>query len=58
MTTEDFNLLIEECSKVIPGFYQQAIWRLIDGEEPDSTCITVELQVNLREQDNHLARRR
>lgn len=52
MTTEEFNLLIEECSKEIPDFYDQAIWRLIDGEEPNSTCITVELQVNLREQDN------
>ncbi len=51
MTTEEFNFFIEQCSKEIPDFYTQAIWRLIDGEEPNTKCITVELQINLERQN-------
>lgn len=47
MTTEEFDILIEQCSNGIQDFCTRAKWFIKPSEEPDSVCITVKLLTSL-----------
>ena len=52
MNTKDFEEFIQQCSEEIPGFYTKAKWSLIDSDEHNSVCVTVEVVINLEITDH------